>query len=116
MPIVPQYTLSCAVLLLMLSRLGCAQMEKLLRELPDPSPSEFVSSLIKEALAKAEARRKAVATDPDALQVIESTAYTKLPGKMGHLTAVAFKVGRLTTAYPTAKTPALTASASFAKK
>ena len=90
--------------------LGCGQIEKLLRDLSDQNASEFVTALTQYVIQKTEARRKAILNDPDSFQVIESLAYSKLSGKLGQLAVVAFKVGRLTTAYPAAKPVASTSS------
>lgn len=75
-------------------------MEKIVRECSHPGPTEFVQALLNGVTEKTQQRRHQVAQNPDAVHTIEATHPSKLPGKLGHASIVAFKVGRITTTYP----------------
>lgn len=77
-------------------------MEKILKDLPNQTAADFVSALANAAFQRSEFRRKAI-QNHSPVDVVDSLSYSKLPGKLGHMAAVAFKVGRLTTSYPVSR-------------
>lgn len=69
-------------------------MEKVLLACIPASPAEFVDALIANAIAATEQRRTLIAKDPTNAAAVEAMPWSKIPGKMGHMGVMAFRIGK----------------------
>lgn len=68
----------------------CKEMEKILREVPEKTPKNFVTALVIHSKNVTEKSRNYMEADPNA---VEPKDYKEYPGKMDHATCIALKVG-----------------------
>eukprot|EP01125_Pyxidicula_operculata_P019782 TRINITY_DN7201_c0_g1_i1.p1 TRINITY_DN7201_c0_g1~~TRINITY_DN7201_c0_g1_i1.p1 ORF type:complete len:1378 (+),score=270.87 TRINITY_DN7201_c0_g1_i1:58-4191(+) len=69
-------------------------MEYILREATSETPTSFVDVIISRMQETTKARRELIQAKPERAEEVEKEPYSRnVPGKMGHITCIAFQVG-----------------------
>ncbi len=78
-------------------------MQAIISAISDPTPQNVIEALMNTISERTTMRRNHLSQNPEALQSIAALSPSKVPGKLGHATIVAFKVGRLLANHPASK-------------
>jgi len=77
------------------SKIRLKTLEKVLQRAPKEDASSFVDVLVQNTLSITNDRREFLKSNIDQEKQMEEFPYSKMRGKMGHLTCAAFRVGQL---------------------